>query len=130
MKYTHVLLALGAALTAGLIYATPTLAADTASCSVLPQAICDSSTADTQDDPSKSGIFQLLIWIMRIMTGVVGIAAIGALVYAGILYGSSSGQSAQITKAKTIITDVVIGLVAYGFMFIILNWLIPGGIFG
>jgi hypothetical protein len=55
---------------------------------------------------------------------------VGALIYAGIMYASASGQSAQITKAKTIITDVVIGLVAYGFMAIILNWLIPGGIFG
>lgn len=64
------------------------------------------------------------------MTGAVGIAAVGALIYAGVLYSSSSGESAQVGKAKTIIKDTTIGLVAYGFMFIILNWLIPGGIFG
>jgi len=130
MKYTQITLGMGAALIAGLVYATPAFAEDTPSCSVLPQSLCNSSTQTSSGDVSQSSVFQIIIWVLRIMTGAVGIVAVGALIYAGVLYSSSSGESAQVGKAKTIIKDTAIGLVAYGFMFIILNWLIPGGIFG
>ncbi|MEO5949244.1 MAG: hypothetical protein ABIP74_02485 [Candidatus Saccharimonas sp.] len=130
MKYTQIAFGVGAALTAGLIYAAPVFAEDAPSCSVLPNSICSTSTQTNTSDVSQSSVFQIIIWVLRIMTGAVGIAAVGALIYAGVLYGSSSGESAQVSKAKTIIKDTAIGLVAYGFMFIILNWLIPGGIFG
>lgn len=130
MKYTHLISAVGVTLIAGTLYSTPARAETAPLCSILPQSVCGSSITADKDDVSKSGVFQVVIWVLRIMTGAVGIAAIGALIYAGVTYGSASGESAQVAKAKTIITDTVIGLVAYGFMFIILNWLIPGGIFG
>ena len=130
MKYTNVTLALGAALIVGTAYANPVAAESGPVCSMLPQSICDSSAQTNGSDVSKSGVFQIVIWVLRIMTAAVGVAAIGALVYAGILYSSAGGNSAHTAKAKTIITDTAIGLVAYGFTFIILNWLIPGGIFG
>jgi len=130
MKYTHITLGIGVALIAGLVYTIPVGAEDAPSCSVLPQSVCSPSTQSNTSDVSQSSVFQIIIWILRIMTGAVGIAAVGALIYAGVLYSSSSGESAQVGKAKTIIKDTTIGLVAYGFMFIILNWLIPGGIFG
>jgi hypothetical protein len=130
MKYTHLLVGLGAALLISGSIASSAVAEATPSCGVLPQSICDASANDGQTNMNDSGVFQIVLWVLRVMTGLVGVAAVGALIYAGIMYASASGQSAQITKAKTIITDVVIGLVAYGFMAIILNWLIPGGIFG
>jgi len=130
MKYTKVLLGASAALIAGLIYAFPATAETSPDCSVLPQSVCDSSTKSSGDDLTKSGVFQVVIWVLRIMTGAVGIAAVGALIFAGIMYSSAGSDSGQVGKAKTIITDTAIGLVVYGFMFIILNWLIPGGIFG
>lgn len=130
MKHTHLLLAIGIALVAAVTALTPVLAEEAPACSVLPQAICGSSTKTDTADVSQSSVFQIVVWVLRIMTGAVGIAAIGALIYAGMMYSSASGDSAQVSKAKTVITDTVIGLVVYGFMFIILNWLIPGGIFG
>lgn len=99
-------------------------------CSILPQSICDDSQVADAGDPSTSGVFQLIIWVLRIMTGLVGVAAVGALVYAGIMYSSAGGNSSQVEKSKTIITDTVIGLLAYGAMFFVLNWLVPGGVFG
>jgi protein-tyrosine phosphatase len=62
--------------------------------------------------------------------GAVGIAAVGALIYAGIMYSSAGGESSQVQKAKTVIKDTVIGIVAFSFMIIILNFVIPGGVFG
>lgn len=130
MKYTQLLFGAVAALIAGLIYASPVTAEAGPECSMLPQSICDSSTKDSGDNPQESGVFQIVIWVLRILTGAVGIAAVGALIFAGVLYSSAGGDSGQIGKAKTIITDTAIGVVVYGFTFIILNWLIPGGIFG
>jgi hypothetical protein len=67
---------------------------------------------------------------MQVLMGAVGIAAVGALIYAGIMYSSAGGESSQVQKAKTTIKDTVIGIVAFSFMIIILNFVIPGGVFG
>ena len=128
MKYKVVAYGIGATMATGLVFALPVAAETAPQCSVLPSSICANTT--TANDTSSSPIIQILVWVLRILTGAIGIAAIGALVFAGILYSSAGNNTAQVTKAKTIIRDTVIGLVAYGFMFILLNWLIPGGIFG
>lgn len=98
-------------------------------CNILPQAICDSAKSDGSDT-KKSGIFALLKWVLNILTAVVGIAAVGTLVYAGIMYSSAGDDNGMVSKAKTIIRDTVIGIVAYGLMVILLNWIVPGGVFG
>lgn len=88
-------------------------------------AVLDCSGADKED-----GIMNLLKWVLRILTGLVGIAAVGGVIWAGILYTSAGDKADQVKKAKTIIIDVVIGIVAYGLMFLALNWLVPGGVLG
>ena len=55
-------------------------------------------------------------------------AAVGALIYAGILYSTASGDANKTAQAKTVITNVVIGILAYAVMGIALNFLVPGGI--
>jgi len=130
MKYTLIIASIGAVLAAGIAFTTPVMADATPACSVLPQAICSSAGTSDPNDTSKSGVFQVLIWVMRIMTGAVGLAAVGALTFAAVLYSSAGGKNEQVVKAKTIITDTSIGIIVYGLMFFILNWLIPGGVFG
>lgn len=112
-------------------FATPALvfAADGPTCAILPQKICDSSN-NKDNNVKNSGVFQILVWVLNIMTAGIGIAAVGALVYAGILYASAGGGSDQIVKSKKIITDTVIGIVAYALMFLVINWLVPGGVIG
>lgn len=102
-------------------------------CSILPSDICNAAnqpanTSQTQDI-SKNAIFVMLRIVLQIMTAGVGVAAVGGIVYAAVLYTSAGDAADQVKKAKTIITDVVIGLVAYALMFLLLNWLIPGGVF-
>lgn len=104
----------------GLLY-SPTAGA-AVDCAVLPKAICGATD-------SKS-LIELLKWVLKIMIALVGVAAVGGVTWAGILYVSASDNAAQVKQAKTIITDVAIGLVAFGLMFLILNWLIPGGVIG
>lgn len=96
-------------------------------CTILPQAICNAATQDS-GSAKDSGVFRLLIWIINILTSLVGIVAVGVLVYAGILYASAGDNSQQITSAKGMITNTVIGIVAFALMFFALNWLIPGGV--
>lgn len=103
--------------------------AENLNCAVLPKNICDGAKNETSDT-KKTGVFMLLIWVLNIMTAAVGIAAVGALIYAGVLYSSAGGASDQIVKSKKIITDTVIGIIAYALMFLIVNWLIPGGVIG
>lgn len=118
------LFALGIAGATGALAPQPAYALD---CSILPKSICDN--ADTQDS-NKGGILLILKWVLTIMTGLVGVAAVGGVIWAGVLYTSAGEKADQVKKAKEVIINVVIGLVAYGLMFIALNWIIPGGVFG
>lgn len=101
----------------------------TPTCAILPQNICNAaSTGGT--DVKKTGVYMLLVWVLNLLTAGVGIAAVGALVYAGVLYASAEGKSDQVAKAKQIITNTVVGIVVYALMFLVVNWLVPGGVIG
>jgi hypothetical protein len=80
-------------------------------------------------DAKDSAIWQILLLTLNILTGGVGIAAVGGIVYGAILYASASDNASQTQKAIEIIRNVVIGIVSYGIMYLVLNYLIPGGIF-
>lgn len=95
-------------------------------CAILPSSIC--KQAEESKDVKKTGTMVLLVWVLNILTAGVGIAAVGTLVYAGILYSSAGGSSEQISKAKKLITDVVIGIVVFALMYFALQWLLPGAI--
>jgi len=77
----------------------------------------------------KSGIDGLLRLIINILTVGVGVAAVAGIVYGSILYASAADSAEQVKKAISIITNVVIGLLAYAFMYAFLNFIIPGGLF-
>jgi hypothetical protein len=77
----------------------------------------------------NSGIWGILLVVINILTAGVGILAVGGIIYGSILYTSSGGNPENTKKAITFITNVVIGIVAYGAMFSLLNFIIPGGLF-
>ncbi|MBC7564977.1 hypothetical protein H7100_01965 [Candidatus Saccharibacteria bacterium] len=77
----------------------------------------------------QTGVWGLLLLTINILTAGVGIAAIGGIIYGAILYTSAGGSPEQVKKAMGIITNVVIGIVAYALMYGVLNFLIPGGVF-
>lgn len=68
----------------------------------------------------------LLKAILIILTALIGILAVGGIVYAAILYASASDNSSQTQQAMTMIRNIVIGILLYGFMAAILMWLVPG----
>lgn len=105
---------------------TTTMAAQ---CGGAQTAIIQCSQTSQGPNAQNSGIWGVLLIALNILTAGVGIAAVGGIVYGAILYTSAGDSTEQTKKAIEIIRNVVIGLVAYGLMFIGLNFLIPGGVF-
>lgn len=106
-------------------------AADGLTCNILWQGFCDAATGPSSGkaDSSNSGIYMVLQWALAILTAGVGVVAVAAFVYAGIMYSSADNKPDQVKKAKDIITQTTIGLVVFAAMALVLAWLIPGGIF-
>lgn len=74
------------------------------------------------------GINELLDFIKNILTVLVGIAAVGGIIYGSILYTTSGGSSEGTKKGMTIIKDTIIGVIVYAFMYVILSFVMPGGV--
>jgi hypothetical protein len=81
------------------------------------------------NDLKDNGVSQILIIVLNIMAGGVAIAAIAGFVYGGILYATAEDKADRVSKAKQTIFNVVLGLILFAFMFSLLQFLIPGGIF-
>ncbi|PID32612.1 hypothetical protein CR956_01545 [Candidatus Saccharibacteria bacterium] len=96
-------------------------------CSVLPDSICKKTNETSLE---KNGIWELLILVLNVMTAIVGLLAVAAIVFAGFLYVSAGDSTEQIKKAKVMITNTIIGVVLFGLMYALLQWLVPGGLFG
>lgn len=105
---------------------TPTALAD---CGGVKTSIINCTENNSGTDTNNNGVFGILKLVINIMTAGVGILAVGGIVYGSILYTSAGGSSEQTKKAIGIITNVVIGLVAYALMYAVSNFLIPGGLF-
>lgn len=76
-----------------------------------------------------NSIEELLNIALVTVSSGVGLLAIGSLIYAGVLYASAGANSSQVAKAKEMIRNTVIGIIAYTVMWAFLQWLIPGGVF-
>lgn len=127
-KLTQLGVAMGLVAIVGV--AAPVPVAQAAECGGVQTSIIGCSQQGGNNASAKdSGIWGVLLLVLNILTAGVGIAAVGGIVYAAILYTTASDRSAQVEQAKNTIRDVVIGIAAYAGMYLLLNFLIPGGIF-
>ena len=85
--------------------------------------------ASGEDAYEQTGLWGVLILVINIMTAGVGILAVAGFVYGGYLYMTSGGSPEQVKKARVVFTNVVIGVIAFGGMFTLLNFIVPGRIF-
>lgn len=121
----------------GILVALPFAVLSTTSAGALGNNGCETDTAiikctNVKDGASKvenTGLWSVLLQAINILTAGVGIAAVGGIIYGAILYTSAGGSPEQVKKAMQVITNVVIGVVAYALMFSGLNFIIPGGLF-
>jgi hypothetical protein len=68
--------------------------------------------------------------IINLLSVVVGLVVITTIIVGGIQFSSSSGDPNKIQAARKKISNALIALVAYLFLFAFLQWIVPGGIFG
>ena len=80
-------------------------------------------------DIENNGVWGLLMLVLNILTAGVGIVAVGGIVYGAVLYTTAEDKADQVKKATDIITNVVIGLIAFALMWALLNFIVPGGAF-
>ena len=109
-------------------FALPATQASALECSTLPQSLCDAAGYEGSD-VKQSGIWQLLLLVVNILTAGVALTAVAGIVYGAVLYVSAANSPEQVKKAKTILINVVIGVVTFALMYSLLQWLIPGGVF-
>jgi hypothetical protein len=75
----------------------------------------------------------IIVWLnffINVLAAVIGVGAVAMLIFAGVQYTTAADNPGQVEAAKKKIGAVVLGLVAFIFLYAFLNWLIPGGVIG
>jgi hypothetical protein len=75
------------------------------------------------------GIWKVLQIILNIMTGGVAILAVIGIILGAIKYVTAVDKDENVKKAKDNIRAAVVGLIIWGALYAILQFLIPGGLF-
>lgn len=78
--------------------------------------ICTGSTTDTLNPYLKTGV--------NVMFFIVGALAVIMIIYSGIQYVISAGDSGKVAKAKNTLTYSIVGLVIAFLAYAIVNWII------
>ena len=87
---------------------------------------CNDPTTLTTDNCS---IVAYLVLFTRVLSGLVGIIVIAMIVIGGIQYSTARNDPQAIAAARGRIINALIALLFYIFIFAILQWLVPGGVF-
>jgi hypothetical protein len=119
------------ALGAGLFVSSTALAADTTTCDTTSDLTISGGANCTQDKSNKTpaslfgtgGIFQTIV---NIFLFVIGAIAVIMLIYGGIRYTISGGDSKNVTAAKDTILYAVVGIVVAILAYAIVNFVIGG----
>lgn len=77
----------------------------------------------------ENPIIALLKEAIKILYLVIGILAVVMVMVAGAIYAMAGDSEERVKTAKTMIKNTVIGILLYVFMTVILNFLVPGGVF-
>jgi hypothetical protein len=88
----------------------------------------NSSDAGVQKCLKNNQIVKDINLVVNFLSAGVGIVVIGAIILGGIQYSLAGDNATATSAAKKRITDGLIALAAFIFMFAFLQWLIPGGL--
>lgn len=108
-----------------------------------PAAVfADDSCTDSDGQPVKTSViscdsvntgrgivWNILVIVINFLSAGVGIVVLAGIVFGAVTYASAAGNADQAKKGITFITNSVIALVLYIFMYAIINFLVPGGLF-
>lgn len=85
---------------------------------------------ESQNGGATNPIMIGLVEIFNFLAIGVGVVVTGGIIYGAIRYITSNGNASQSQQGVTVIVNSVIGLLLFIFMYAILNYLVPGGLFG
>lgn len=80
---------------------------------------------DGQGATALTGVLRIFVIVLSFG---VGIAAVASIAYSAIRYAGARDNQSDVSLARERIRNTVIGLLLYGFLIAIANWLVPGGI--
>ncbi len=83
-----------------------------------------------EDSIKQNQITKDLQLAVNIMAGAVGVIVVIMLLLGGTQYILAGDKAEATAAARKRMTNAVIALVAFFFMYAFLQWIIPGGIFG
>ena len=66
---------------------------------------------------------------INLISGLVGIIVVIGVIIGAVQYASSAGDPQKAAKARGKIAKSLIALIAFGFLYFFLQWIVPGGIF-
>lgn len=119
----RIILTIIAAVSAVVLMGTPTSALE---CIPLPESKCTSILPESWCE--VDGVWGVLNLALSIMTMGTGVLATIGLVISGMQWLTARDKEDQVVKAKNRIFNIVIGIMVWGLMWLVLQWLIPGGI--
>lgn len=88
-----------------------------------------SDCQDTSLNAGNCGIIKYLQIAINALSAVVGLVIVIMIVIGGIQYSAAGDDPQKVQAAKSKVTNALLALFAFIFMFAILQWLVPGGIF-
>jgi hypothetical protein len=77
----------------------------------------------------QNPITQKVQFVINLLAAGIGIIVTAMIVIGAIQYSASGGDPQVVAAAKKKITNAVLALIAFMFMYSFLQWLVPGGIF-
>ncbi len=88
----------------------------------------DITTDDSEDNQSACGIIGKYVNpLINFLAALVGMVVTIMIMIGGIQYASAGADPGKINAAKNKIINALIALVAFLFLYAILQWLVPGG---
>lgn len=74
-------------------------------------------------------IWDLLTIAINFLAAGIGLVVLAGIVFGAVTYATSAGSAEQAKKGISFITNAVIALLLFIFMYAIINFLVPGGLF-
>lgn len=89
----------------------------------------DSARLSSCDDANKCDFVKKFINpVIKFLSAGVGLIVIIMIIVGGIQYSAAGGDAQKVVAARRRVSNALLALIVYIFMFAILNWLIPGGL--
>lgn len=133
-KASNISLAISTAAVFAAVLLPGTLAAAASTCgkdssgTPIPTSI-DFGNSSFCNAEGASPITAILLWAISLLGIGVGIAVVVGIIFGGIAYAASDGDAGKAKEGQEIVTNSIIGLFLYIFLYAAANFLIPGGIF-